>query len=143
MAVLLGLDPGERRTGIALSDPAGILASPLCTHDRRRDGSLLDLVARLCDAHAVTTVVVGHPLTQEARVESSAKRSEVLARKLRAHLRTRGIPVVLVDERYSTAEARRLLAGRAHEREQRDALAAALVLQSHLDAQRAAEDHER
>ncbi len=130
---MLGLDPGERRTGIALCDPAGILASPLCTHDRRRDGSLLELVARLCDEHDVRCVVVGHALTQEAKPGVSATRSQVLARKLTTRLQARGVDVVLVDERYSTAEAQRMLAGHPHAREDRDALAAALILQAHLD----------
>ena len=132
--IVLGLDPGERRTGIALGDPAGILASPLCTHDRQRDGSLLELVARLCEEHSVTRVVVGHALTQDAQHGVAAERSQVLARKL--GVRLRGIEVVLVDERYSTAEAQRLLAGHPHAREDRDALAAALILQAHLDSLR-------
>lgn len=133
MTAMLGIDPGERRTGIALSDPAGILASPLCTHDRQRDGSLLELVAGLCDEHAIGCVVVGHALTQEGRSGTAAERSQTVARKLRARLRDRGVEVILVDERYSTAEAQRLLAGHAHAREERDALAAALILQAHLD----------
>ena len=134
MAVLLALDPGERRTGIALSDPAGIMASPLRTHDRERDGSLLDLVEALCTEHAAVEVVVGHALDQGGGRGESALRSERIAGRLDRRLRRKGIAVTLVDERYSTAEAQRILAGRGRTRERRDAVAAALILQSVLDA---------
>lgn len=134
MGVALALDPGERRTGIALSDPAGILASPLTTHDRQRDRSLIDLVEQLCAEHGVGTVVVGHALTQAGESGESARRSERLADLLEDRFAGRGIEVRLVDERYSSAEAARLLAGRRHERGDRDALAAALILQGWLDS---------
>lgn len=136
MGVALALDPGERRTGIALGDPAGILASPLRTHDRQRDGSLIDLVERLCLEHGVRTLVVGHAVTQSGEVGESARRSERIAGLLSARLAAHAIDVVLFDERYSTAEASRLLAGRRHERGDRDALAAALILQGWLDSVR-------
>jgi putative pre-16S rRNA nuclease len=133
VSVVLALDPGERRTGIAICDSAGILASPLETHDRKRDRSLLERIAVLCDERGATRVLVGLPLTQMGEHGDSAKRSETLARKLEGRL---SVPVELVDERYSTAEAQRLLVGRPHERADRDALAAALILQSWLDARR-------
>jgi putative Holliday junction resolvase len=131
VAVVLALDPGERRTGLAICDPAGILASPLETHDRKRDRSLLERVATLCAERGVERVLVGFPLTAAGECGASARRSEILADKLRARLE---LPVELVDERYSTAEAQKILAGTAHSRADRDALAAALVLQAWLDA---------
>ena len=137
MAVLLALDPGERRTGIAMSDPEGIVASPLTTHDRQRDRSLIDLVDRLCSEHEVSEVVVGHAITQDGTRGGSARRSERVAELLTARLRSRNVTVRLVDERYSTAEAQRILAGRRRPREHRDAVAAALILQAVLDARRA------
>ncbi len=136
MGVWLALDPGARRTGIAISDPAGILASPLGAHDRRRDGSILDRVESLCIEHHVTRVLVGHPLTAAGEQGESARRSERIAELLRARLDPHEIEVVLVDERYSTAEAQKILRGRPHARDDRDALAAALVLQACLDARR-------
>ena len=135
MGVVLALDPGERRTGIALCDPDQILASPHSTHDRRRDRSLIDRVEALCREHGVTMVVVGHALTQSGERGQSALRSERVADLLRARLDSAGIAVCLVDERYSTAEATRILAGSRHARADRDALAAALILQVWLDSQ--------
>ncbi len=136
MAAVLALDPGERRTGIALCDADGILASPHSTHDRRRDRSLIDLVEALCLEHGVSTVVVGHALTQSGESAESALRSERIADLLRTRLVSAGIAVHLVDERYSTAEAARILAGTRHAKEDRDALAAALILEVWLDRHR-------
>ncbi len=138
MGVVLALDPGERRTGIALCDPARILASPHSTHDRKRDASLIDLVDKLCREYDVTDVVIGHAVTQNLESGESARRGERVAVLLRKRLRPLDIQVHLFDERYSTAEASRLLAGHRHERAERDALAAALILQGWLDAQRGA-----
>lgn len=136
MGVHLALDPGERRTGIALSDPAEILASPLCTHDRQRDGSLIDLVESLCAEHGAETVIVGHAIGQDGEAGESALRSERVAMLLAERLAPVGVSVELFDERYSTAEAQKILAGRKHERGVRDAVAAALILQGWLDARR-------
>lgn len=138
MGVHLALDPGGRRTGIALCDPAEILASPHSTHDRQRDRSLLDLVEQICREHAVETVVVGHAVGQGGERGESAQRSERIAELLTERLGAAGVRVELFDERYSTAEAQRILAGRKHERGDRDALAAALILQAWLDARREA-----
>ena len=138
MGVHLALDPGERRTGIALCDPEEILASPHSTHDRKRDRSLLDLVVRLCREFEVETVVVGHAVGQGGERGESALRSERLAALLSDRLERAGIRVELFDERYSSAEADRILAGRRSEPGDRDALAAALILQAWLDSRREA-----
>jgi putative Holliday junction resolvase len=136
VGVALAIDPGERRTGIATCDPDGILATPLLTHDRKTDGSLIDLVERLCQEHGARTVVVGHAVTQSGERAVSAQRSERVAERLRERLSRPAVQVVLFDERYSSAEARRLLMGRRHEKGDRDALAAALILQAWLDSRR-------
>ncbi len=130
MAVILALDPGERRTGIAICDPTGSLARPLQTHDRKRDGSLMTQLAELCREHEVERVLVGHPLTQMGERGRMAQQAETLAEKLQAHL---GLPVELVDERYTSLEADHILAGRRAEKGRRDAVAAALLLQTWLD----------
>lgn len=131
MPAILALDPGERRTGIAVSDPEALLARPLQTHDRRRDGSLFQLIRELCQEHAVELVLVGHPLTQAGESGRSAQHAERLAEKLREQLDSE---VRLVDERYSSVEADHILRGSRRPKEDRDAIAAATILQGFLDA---------
>ncbi len=130
MAVILALDPGERRTGVAVSDPTGSLARPLCTHDRRRDGSLLELIAALCAEHGVERILVGFPLTQMGEQGPRTEHAEHLAARLRERL---DLPVELVDERYTSLEADRILRGKKAEKGRRDAVAAALLLQTWLE----------
>ncbi len=137
MAVILALDPGERRTGIAISDPTGSLARPLLTHDRLADRSLLDLVASLCAEHGVERVLVGLPLTQ---MGEEGPRT-LHARKLVLLLEERiALPVELVDERYTSLEADRILRGKRAEKGRRDAVAAALLLQTWLERSAPGED---
>jgi putative Holliday junction resolvase len=133
MAVILALDPGQRRTGIAVSDPTATLASPLQTHDRRTDPPLFDLLARICSERGVGEIVVGHPLTQGGGRSTSTDHAESLARKLADRF---GLPVHLYDERYTSAEAERILAGRGASRGRSDAVAAAILLQAFLESRR-------
>jgi putative Holliday junction resolvase len=135
VGAVLALDPGERRTGLAISDLGRVIATPLATHDRERDGSLVDAIAAVCRERAVERILVGHALTAHGTAEASAQRGEHLATILR---NATGLPVELVDERYSSAAAERLLRGSGRPKADRDAVAAAFILQQWLDSQRAA-----
>jgi putative Holliday junction resolvase len=130
----LGVDVGEVRVGLAVSDPSGLVASPLATIPGGDD-----LVARLAECargEACETVVVGLPKGLSGRDTASTKRARDVADGLRAA----GLQVALWDERLSSAEAERVLlsAGRRRNqrREERDRVAAAIILQTWLDAQR-------
>ena len=133
----LGLDPGERRIGVALSDELGCLASPLTVLERRSRATDLAAVAELVRTHGVTEVVVGHPKTLRGDVGPQARRAERFAGALG---RAVGVPVRLWDERYSTVEAVERLAhgGRRRRGHQAhpDAAAAAVILQGYLDSRR-------
>ncbi|HXF74140.1 MAG TPA: Holliday junction resolvase RuvX [Actinomycetota bacterium] len=132
----LGLDLGEARIGVAISDDARRVAVPLGTI---RAGAPDDLraVAKLVAERGVTVVVVGHPLSMSGVAGEAARRAERFAEGLRAVLE---VPVVLGDERLSTAEAERELrragADARARRRARDASAAAVILQAYLDATR-------
>ncbi len=135
---VLALDIGRRRVGVALSDPDGMLASPLTVLDAE---DLVDgkEVARLVKEHDVGLVVVGLPLTMSG--EEGPQASSVRAT---AEMLTRELPVPLeyYDERLSTTAARRALregqgASERSMRGQVDKMAAALFLQAFLDAGRA------
>lgn len=131
---VIGLDIGEARTGVAVSDPDGRVANPITVLDTKRlladPRPLRDLVVE-GDAGML---VVGLPLTMAGEEGPQAKRVRQLGDRLADLL---AIPVDYVDERLSTAEAKRVLraAGRS-EKEQRgmiDMIAAALLLQNWLE----------
>jgi putative Holliday junction resolvase len=129
---ILGIDPGERRVGLAVSDPLGVTAQGLDTFDRR-GGDLLEHLATLVDEYRVVAFVVGHPLSMSGRPSESSKRAEALARALEKRF---GLTVTLWDERLSSAEARRTVAGTGATRRKGsiDRVAAVLILQSYLDS---------
>jgi len=132
---VLGLDLGDARIGVAISDDGRRLALPLGTV---RTGAPQDVkaIAELLADHGVTLVVVGHPLLMSGEAGERAHLAERFAEALRAIL---PVEVLLQDERLSTAEADRALreAGASgHERRQTvDRSAATVILQAWLDAQ--------
>lgn len=131
---VLGLDLGERRIGVALSDRLGFLATPLMVLKHRSKEADLAAIAELVSDRGVEVVVVGHPLSLDGSVGPQARRVEAQASRLREHL---DVPVVLWDERLSTVEAERLIheTGKRVRRDRIDAAAAAVILQSYLDVQ--------
>ena len=136
----LGVDVGEVRVGVALSDPAGILATPLVTLTRDRSGdSDLDALAAMVVEHEVVEVVVGLPRTLAGRHGPAAVAAADYARALADRLGG-GVPVQLTDERLTTVSATRMLAERGvRGRKQRaviDQAAAVEILRSWLEAHR-------
>lgn len=130
---VLALDLGQARIGVAISDPDRRVAVPVGTV---RTGAPADLkaIAALVREHGVVEIVVGHPVHMSGRRGEAADHAERFAQALRGLL---GLPVHLQDERLSTVEAGRRLAGagvrgRAR-REVVDQAAAALILQAYLD----------
>lgn len=135
---VLGLDPGERRVGVAVSDPLGITAQGLDTIDLRSQPDLLAAVKRLVTDYDVRRIVVGHPVSMSGRPNESSKRAEALARRIE---RETGVAVTLWDERLSSREARRVLAGRRAKKSTVDRVAAVLILQTYLDSVGKREPH--
>lgn len=137
MGRALGIDYGERRIGVAVSDPTATIAQPLPTLPRRRGKRPpVKRVLELIDRYDVDRVVVGLPLslagdetdwTREARAFGDA----IAARS--------GLPVHFLDERFTSAAAERavrsigLPRGERERKERVDAAAAALILQAYLD----------
>jgi putative Holliday junction resolvase len=131
---LLGLDVGTDRIGVALSDGLGLTAQPLISLAvRGRDP--LPLLVDLCREHDVSVVVVGLPLSLGGGDGGAGARR---ARRLGERLaEAAGVEVVYRDERFTTAEAERVLIGAGVRRDKRrqvvDKLAASLILQGYLD----------
>ncbi|MDO8750010.1 MAG: Holliday junction resolvase RuvX [Dehalococcoidia bacterium] len=134
---LLGLDVGERRIGLAISDRDGSLATPYNTIERHGLERDIAAILKLVRQEEVGTIVVGEPLSLDGSVGPQAKRTLAFYEALKA---ASPVPVDTWDERFSTVEAERLLreAGIAPSRNRArlDAAAAAVILQGYLDAHR-------
>lgn len=135
---VLGIDYGERRIGLALSDPLALLAHPLPTLQRRRGKRPpVAPLARLAEENDVSAIVVGLPLTPAG--EESEWTEEVRAFGEGLAERT-GLPVSFLDERMTSARAERTVRSLGLSKRQReekgrvDAAAAVLILQAYLDS---------
>jgi len=118
-----------------MSDALGWLASPLTVLRCASREAELSAIEALVEEHCVEQVVVGYPRNLDGTVGPQAQGVEKYIAQLRERLRT---PVIAWDERLSTAQAERLIheTGQRVRRERIDAAAAAVILQSYLDAQR-------
>jgi putative Holliday junction resolvase len=135
VARVLGLDVGSRRVGVALSDATRCIATPHATLVHRGLRRLVAELVAVCRAEQVSQVVIGIPLHADDSAGSAAR----LPNRVADEMRGAGYPVDLWDESYTTVSARRLLAGNVSARRARakgmvDRIAAALILQSYLDA---------
>ena len=134
---VLGIDYGRARHGLALSDPLGITAQPLCAVNARDAEKALGEIAALCEEKGVTKIVVGLPLAMNGTEGLSAAEARKFADVLAAKL---ALPVELWDERLTTAQAERAMLdhdlSRADRKAHRDAMAAQIMLQTWLDAHR-------
>lgn len=130
---LLGLDPGERRIGVALSDPLGIIAQPHSVIDREVD-DLEERLQSLCEEYDIESVVVGLPISLSGEEGPAARAAREFADVVAEIV---DCPVVHADERFTTVTAEQSLleAGmrRAKRKDVRDKVAAAIMLQSYID----------
>jgi putative Holliday junction resolvase len=138
---IVGLDIGERRIGVAISDLTGTLARPVGVLTRSRSDVeavrlVADEIARLAsEEDGVTSIVVGLPTRLDGTANDMTPRVQAFAEQLRA---ASGLPVVLQDERLSSREAESRLALREKDwrvrKKKLDAAAAAIILQDYLDS---------
>ncbi|HEX8919081.1 MAG TPA: Holliday junction resolvase RuvX, partial [Chloroflexota bacterium] len=130
---LLGLDVGDRRIGVAISDPMGVIASPVSVYRRTDDRRDADHIASLVQELEASGVVVGLPINMDGTEGPQAHKTRQFAHVLQQ----RGLEIRFWDERLSTMEATRLLTEQRHTRRKVrsrvDMTAAALILQSYLD----------
>ena len=137
---ILGLDVGDKRIGVALSDPLGILASALTVIERKRDNSEIFTILELAGEHKVERIVVGLPQLMDGSHGEQAEKTKVFAEQLKHRTE---VPIEMHDERLSTSVADQLMrdAGKNHRQRKanRDSAAAALILQWYLDEHRGEE----
>jgi len=135
---ILAVDHGEKRIGLAISDPTGSIARPLqvIQHTARRSDAAH--VAEIAAQYGVELIVVGQSFLEDGRPSPAGRRAARFAEALRSQTQT---PVLMWDEAFSTQDAQRTCRELGRARRKRtghlDDLAAAMILQSYLDAQRA------
>lgn len=133
---ILGVDPGDRRIGLALSDDEGVIALPHRTLAADPSAAVnAKNIAEIATEQGCEMIVIGLPLRLDGSEGNAARKTHVLAKKLRACTE---VPLVLWDERLTTAQAQRALRsgnmGAKKERSVIDQAAATLLLQSYLDS---------
>lgn len=132
---ILAVDPGEKRLGIALSDPTGTIASPLKVLKHVARAVDAAAIAQLALDHAAVQIVIGWALDDDGQPTPQARHAERLAEAVRA---VTALPVMLWDESGSTQAARsaRLAMGVSRRKRQGhlDEIAATVILQSYLDS---------
>jgi putative holliday junction resolvase len=131
---ILGLDVGDKRIGIAISDPLGITAAGLEVITRQNTQSDVAAVAKLAERHGAVQLVLGLPLNMDGSSGEQAEKVRAFGRKL---AQATGLPVVYEDERLSTVSAIRTLTVQGvktgHRKDLVDIQSAAIILQKFLD----------
>ena len=131
----LGLDIGDKRIGVALSDPDGILATPLTIIDRMDDKQDIETIINIISQYQVKQIIVGLPRSMDGSLGKQAEKVSTFAQKLCRYTK---VPVEFRDERLTTVSAKRLMQTVKKTRKRKtkvrdDAIAAALILQGYLD----------
>ena len=150
----LGLDIGDKKTGVAISDPGGILAIPLTVIERGSQEDVITEVIKLVERYQVECVVVGLPYSLNGHLTQQSRKVEAFIEKLQSVIAVSqspecnegaakqshrsGVSIQIWDERLSTVVAEKLMAEAGTRKDKRkqhqDALAAAIILQGFLDS---------
>ncbi len=134
---ILGIDFGEKRVGLAVSDPLGFTAQGLETVANTGRQAVVRALAEVCRREAVTEVVIGLPVNMDGSIGPKAREVLDLVPKLEGAF---GVPVKTWDERLSSRQVNRLMTesglSSRKQRQQSDRLAATLILQAYLDSRR-------
>jgi putative Holliday junction resolvase len=132
--IWLGVDWGQRRVGLAMSDPTGTIASPFQVLEVQGDGAAIRGILQVLEPHLVDRIIVGLPISMNGSESSQTMKARRFAEKLASKTR---VPVFYVDERLSSRQAERDLIGMGVRREKRretvDSVAASLLLQTALN----------
>ncbi len=139
---MLGLDIGDRRIGVALSDPTGMLAGALTVIQRKGGKADFQTILDLAAEHKVERIIVGLPRLMDGRLGAQAEKTLAFVEELS---RLSPVPVETFDERLSTSVAEQLLKEAGKKRREikakHDAAAAALILQWYLDERLGSSPH--
>ena len=131
----MGLDLGDSRIGVALSDPTGTIAGALTTLQRKNPDQDIAELGKLAAEHAVSKLIIGLPINMDGSLGPQAKKTQAFAERAGAAL---GIPVEFWDERLSSRAVESVLIEAGMSRQKRkgviDKVAAVYILQGYLDS---------
>ena len=134
---IMAVDYGDARTGVAFSDPTGLLAGQTFLIKSRKEDVVLEELIRLAKEQGAEELVMGYPRNMDGTLGPRAEKYAAFADRLRE---ASGLPVVLWDERRTTVDAHRILGDhgvRAKNRKDKvDSVAAALILEGYLEFKR-------
>jgi putative Holliday junction resolvase len=133
---IIALDYGNRRIGVAISDPSQMIALPLETLEHKNLISTVQRLAGLIQDYHVDKIVLGYPLSLRGGKTAYTRKVEHFGKKIEVNL---GLPVIFWDERFSSVQAQRAMVA-MNEKPSRnkakiDQLAAVLILQNYLESQ--------
>ncbi len=150
----LGLDIGDRKTGVAISDPDGLLATPLTVIEHGSQEDVIADIIKLVEQYKVECIVVGLPYSLDGHLTQQAMKVKDFTEKLQSIIASRspesgegeakgshltGVSIQMWDERLSSVAAERLMIEARTRKDKRkqhkDALAAAIILQGFLDSE--------
>lgn len=133
----LGLDFGDRRVGIAISDWEKAIAFPRGFLEYESQNVLINHLKNLCQEEGVKKIILGLPIHMDGRVGERAEKTKIFAEQLKKYLS--GIELIYFDERLSTEYARQVLYKQGisskDQKGKRDALSAQIILQNYLNSQ--------
>ncbi|MCD7757546.1 MAG: Holliday junction resolvase RuvX [Clostridiales bacterium] len=134
---VMAIDYGDARTGVAVSDPTGLLAGYTTVISSRKQEVVVEQLLNLVSEHQVDELVLGYPKNMNDTLGERAAKSEALAAILRERT---GLPLTLWDERLTTVDAHRILSENGRRGKKRkqtvDAVAATLILEGYLGHKR-------
>ena len=130
---IMAIDYGDAHTGIAISDPTGLLAGYTTVINSRRAETVVQQIAALAEEHGVEELVLGHPVNMDGTLGTRSEKAKAMKAALEAAL---PLPVTLWDERRTTIDAHQILFNSGKNAKQRkkvvDAVAASLILEGYL-----------
>lgn len=130
---IMAIDYGDAHTGVAVSDPTGLLAGFTATIDAYRPEIVAERIAALAREHGAEELVLGHPVNMDGTLGPRSEKAHAMKRLLEERT---GLPVVLWDERRTSIDAHQILRNNGKDARKRkktvDAVAASLILEGYL-----------
>lgn len=133
MSRALGIDYGDTRIGIALSDPMQIITKPYVT--LKNDKEFIDELKKIINEKEVKTIVVGYPVGMKGQITKQTEKVELFITQLKSTLE---LEVIAIDERLSSVSAENILKQQGfktgHNKSMIDDTSAAIILQEYIDS---------